>query len=159
VPANTGGVTHGFTGKPGNFNSFDAPGAISTFVAFGQGMNPASLRPGLPERQTHDYKRHGTTTLFAAFNILNGKVIGTCQPRHRSREFGGCRAAHAADLRRCQHRESFCAELGAAQELAILRVFLHILSRPGIGGEFCCSTCNTESKSAMRTELKVSQDG
>jgi transposase len=44
-------------------------------------------RPGLPERQTHDYKRHGTTTLFAAFNILNGKVIGTCQDRHRSREF------------------------------------------------------------------------
>jgi transposase len=45
------------------------------------------LRPGLPERQTHDYKRNGTTTLFAAFNILNGKVIGTCQQRHRSREF------------------------------------------------------------------------
>jgi transposase len=45
------------------------------------------LRPGLPERQTHDYKRHATTTLFAAFNILNGKVIGTCQDRHRSREF------------------------------------------------------------------------
>lgn len=45
------------------------------------------LRPGLPERQTHDYKRHGTTTLFAAFNILNGRVIGTCQERHRSREF------------------------------------------------------------------------
>ncbi len=32
------------------------------------------LRPGLPERQTHDYNCHGTTTLFAAFNILNGKV-------------------------------------------------------------------------------------
>ena len=45
------------------------------------------LRPGLPERPTHDYQRHGTTTLFAAFNILNGKVIGTCQQRHRSREF------------------------------------------------------------------------
>jgi transposase len=45
------------------------------------------LRPGLPERQTHDYKRNGTTTLFAAFNILNGRVIGACQPRHRSREF------------------------------------------------------------------------
>jgi transposase len=42
------------------------------------------LRPGLPERQTHDYKRHGTTTLFTAFNILIGKVIGTCQTRHRS---------------------------------------------------------------------------
>src|SRR6266496_1830968 len=45
------------------------------------------LRPGLPERQTHDYKRHGTTTLFAAFDILSGKVIGSCQPRHRAREF------------------------------------------------------------------------
>ncbi len=45
------------------------------------------LRPGLPERQTHDYKRHGTTTLFAAFNILNGQVIGSCLPRHRGREF------------------------------------------------------------------------
>jgi len=45
------------------------------------------LRPGIPERQTHDYKRHGTTTLFAAMNILNGKVIGACLPRHRSREF------------------------------------------------------------------------
>ena len=45
------------------------------------------LRPGLPERQTHDYKRYGTTTLFAAFNIVNGKVIGSCLPRHRGREF------------------------------------------------------------------------
>jgi transposase len=45
------------------------------------------LRPGLPERQPHDYKRHGPTTLFAAFNILNGKVIGSCLPRHRGREF------------------------------------------------------------------------
>ncbi|HTW80766.1 MAG TPA: IS630 family transposase [Terracidiphilus sp.] len=45
------------------------------------------LRPGLPERQTYDYKRHGTTTLFAAFNILNGKVIGSCLPRHRGKEF------------------------------------------------------------------------
>jgi hypothetical protein len=45
------------------------------------------LRPGLPERQIHDCKGNGTTTLFAAFNILNGKVIGTCQDHHRSREF------------------------------------------------------------------------
>ncbi len=45
------------------------------------------LRAGLPERQTHDYKRHGTTTLFAAFNVVNGKVIGNCLPRHRGEEF------------------------------------------------------------------------
>jgi hypothetical protein len=45
------------------------------------------LRPGVPERPTHDYKRHGTPTLLAAFHILHGKVLGTCQPRHRRREF------------------------------------------------------------------------
>lgn len=45
------------------------------------------MRPGLPERQTHDYERHGTTTLFAALNVLTGKVIGSCQPRHRHGEF------------------------------------------------------------------------
>ncbi len=45
------------------------------------------LRPGIPARQTHDYKRHGTTTLFAALSLLDGKVIGECLPRHRSREF------------------------------------------------------------------------
>src|SRR5438105_164669 len=45
------------------------------------------LRPGLPERQTHDYKRYGTTTPFAAFNILNGKVMGSCLSRHRGKEF------------------------------------------------------------------------
>jgi hypothetical protein len=36
---------------------------------------------------THDYKRNGTTTLFAALNMLDGKVIGGCMPRHRHREF------------------------------------------------------------------------
>jgi transposase len=45
------------------------------------------LRPGIPARQSHDYKRHGTTTLFAALSVLDGKVIGECLPRHRSREF------------------------------------------------------------------------
>lgn len=45
------------------------------------------LRPGIPARQTHDYKRHGTTTLFAALNMLDGKVIGECMPRHRGKEF------------------------------------------------------------------------
>ena len=36
---------------------------------------------------THDYKRHGTTTLFAALNVATGKVIGECLPRHRAKEF------------------------------------------------------------------------
>ena len=45
------------------------------------------LRPGIPARQTHDYERHGTTTLFAALNILDGSVIGSCLPRHRHSEF------------------------------------------------------------------------
>jgi transposase len=45
------------------------------------------LRPGIPERQTHDYERHGTLTLFAALNMLDGKVIGECHRRHRGKEF------------------------------------------------------------------------
>jgi transposase len=45
------------------------------------------LRPGIPARQTHDYTRHGTTTLFAALSMLDGKVIGDCMPRHRHQEF------------------------------------------------------------------------
>jgi transposase len=45
------------------------------------------LRPGLPARQTHDYARHGTTTLFAALNMLDGTVIGDCMPHHRHQEF------------------------------------------------------------------------
>src|SRR6266853_3656424 len=50
-------------------------------------------QPGLPIKQgrcgtmTHDYKRHGTTTLFAALNTLDGTVIGSCMPRHRHQEW------------------------------------------------------------------------
>jgi DNA-binding CsgD family transcriptional regulator/transposase len=45
------------------------------------------LRSGSPARQTHDYMRHGTTTLYAALNMLDGTVIGDCMPRHRHQEF------------------------------------------------------------------------
>jgi transposase len=45
------------------------------------------LAPGLPERRTHDYARHGTTTLFAALDIASGRVIGELHRRHRAREF------------------------------------------------------------------------
>lgn len=50
-------------------------------------------QPGLPMKRgrcgtmTHDYKRHGTTTLFAALSLLDGNVIGDCMPRHRHHEF------------------------------------------------------------------------
>jgi transposase len=43
--------------------------------------------PGTPERRTHDYKRHGTTSLFAALNAATGEVIGKCYNRHRAQEF------------------------------------------------------------------------
>jgi len=50
-------------------------------------------QPGLPLKKgraatmTHDYKRHGTTTLYAALEVKSGLVIGDCQPRHRAKEF------------------------------------------------------------------------
>lgn len=50
-------------------------------------------QPGLPMKRgrcgtmTHDYKRHGTTTLFAALSMLDGSVIGKCLPKHRAKEF------------------------------------------------------------------------
>src|SRR5437868_3479146 len=45
------------------------------------------LRPGQAERRTHDYVRHGTTTLFAALDVKTGTVIGECHARHRAVEF------------------------------------------------------------------------
>ncbi len=45
------------------------------------------MRPGQVERRTHDYTRHGTTSLFAALDIASGAVIGRCYPKHRSTEF------------------------------------------------------------------------
>jgi transposase len=45
------------------------------------------MRPGLPEKATHDYVRHGTTTLFAALEVATGKVTDACYPRHRHEEF------------------------------------------------------------------------
>ncbi len=45
------------------------------------------LRPGLPEKRTHDYVRHGTTTLFAALEVATGKVTDACYQRHRHQEF------------------------------------------------------------------------
>jgi transposase len=45
------------------------------------------LRPGVPERQTHDYIRHGTTCLYAALRVVDGVVFGTCRPKRNTKEF------------------------------------------------------------------------
>ena len=45
------------------------------------------MMPGMPERRTHDYERHGITSLFAAFNVADGTVIGQLHRRHRAVEF------------------------------------------------------------------------
>jgi transposase len=45
------------------------------------------MRPGIPERATHDYKRHGTSSLYAALDLTTGKVIGQLHSRHRAIEF------------------------------------------------------------------------
>ena len=45
------------------------------------------MRQGIPERQSHDYVRHGVTCLFAALNTATGQVTDACYPRHRHQEF------------------------------------------------------------------------
>jgi transposase len=45
------------------------------------------MMPGMPERRTHDYLRHGITTLFAALDVATGRVIGSIHRRHRAAEF------------------------------------------------------------------------
>ncbi|GAB9072520.1 hypothetical protein BDS110ZK25_86280 [Bradyrhizobium diazoefficiens] len=44
------------------------------------------MMPGIPERRTHSYVRHGATTLFAALDVASGFVIGKCYKRHRAVE-------------------------------------------------------------------------
>ena len=45
------------------------------------------MMPGVPQRRTHSYVRHGTTTLFAALDVASGFVVGKCYKRHRATEF------------------------------------------------------------------------
>ena len=73
-----------------------APPAHAVVLSFDEKSQIQALdrtQPGLPLKKgrcgtmTHDYKRHGTTTLFAALNILDGSVIGQCMQKHRHQEF------------------------------------------------------------------------
>ena len=59
----------------------------SQIQAFDRAQSGLPLKKGRCTTMTHDYKRHGTTTLFAALDVLEGKVIGRCMQRHRHQEF------------------------------------------------------------------------
>jgi transposase len=64
--------------------SFDEKSQIQALDRTQPGL---PMKPGRAGTMTHDYKRHGTTTLFAALDVLEGKVIGCCMKRHRHQEF------------------------------------------------------------------------
>jgi transposase len=59
----------------------------SQIQALNRTQKTLPMQPGKAERRTHDYVRHGTTTLFAALEIATGQVAGVCKPRHRHQEF------------------------------------------------------------------------
>ncbi len=59
----------------------------SQIQALGRTQPLLPLRPGLPARMTHDYKRNGTTSLFAALEVASGKVLGRCFPKHTHIQF------------------------------------------------------------------------
>jgi transposase len=63
------------------------PAAEIPVQAFDRTAPILPLRPGIPAKQTHDYVRHGVTTLFAALKVATGKVEQACLPHHRHQEF------------------------------------------------------------------------
>jgi transposase len=65
----------------------DAPARAAPIPALDRTQPGLPLNPGRCQTMTHDYKRHGTTTLFAALSVLDGTVIGRCMQRHRHSEF------------------------------------------------------------------------
>jgi transposase len=60
---------------------------LGTVQALDRSQPVLPMMPGMPERRTHDYARHGITSLFAAFNIADGTVITALHPQHRAVEF------------------------------------------------------------------------
>ena len=63
------------------------PGRKSQIQALDRSQPSLPMKPGRAGTMTHDYKRNGTTTLFAALDVLTGTVIGQCLPRHTHIEF------------------------------------------------------------------------
>ena len=107
-------------------------------------------QPGLPLKKgraatmTHDYKRHGTTTLFAALDVKSGMVIGECMPRHRAKEFLSflrqidkavpARRRCASGARQLRHPQDARGE-GLAGQAPALQAALHahqrVMAEPG----------------------------
>src|ERR1035441_2392334 len=78
---------------PAAFYEQEGPMSQSNYAALLKPLCIDRTQPGLPLKKgrcgtmTHDYKRNGTTTLFAALNVLDGKVMGECHGRHRHQEW------------------------------------------------------------------------
>jgi len=75
------------TGKPTAETLHGVPSPTQQVQALDRTAPVLPILPGVPEKQTHDYVRNGTTTLFAALEVATGKITQTCQPRHRHQEF------------------------------------------------------------------------
>jgi hypothetical protein len=71
--------------RPGN--AVKVPSLSEQIQALDRTAPMLPMQPGMCERRTHDYRRHGTTTLFAALEIATGRVTGHCLARHRHQEF------------------------------------------------------------------------
>lgn len=80
------------------------------------------MRPGLPARMTHDYKRNGTTSLFAALEVASGKVHGRCYQRHTHHEFLGF-LAHIDKRFRRRDVHVICDNYGTHKHPAVRQWF------------------------------------
>jgi hypothetical protein len=87
VDADLSGLSSMLRGAPLRGASASAVDEKSQTQALERSQPILPLRPGLPERQTHDYVRHGTLSLFAAYDAATGRVLGRCYQRHRNQEF------------------------------------------------------------------------
>ena len=77
------------------------------------------MMPGMPEKRTHDYVRHGTTSLFAAFNTADGTVISSIHRRHRTIEFKKFLAKIDADVPAGLNIHLVCDNYGTHKSPAI----------------------------------------
>ena len=75
------------TGKPTAETLHGVPSPTQQVQALNRTQKVLPMQPGHAEQRTHDYVRHGTTTLFAALEIATGQVTGLCKNRHRHQEF------------------------------------------------------------------------